>query len=67
VSTTLRVTVQFSYEVPDDRRMAAYGTTDPEKMAAIDQENYEIDPNSLIDVISLAAEEETLTIQVVMG
>lgn len=67
MSTTLRVTVQFSYEVPDERRIPAYGTTDPETMAAIDQENYEIDPASLIDAISLAQEEETLTIQVVMG
>ena len=49
----MQVTVVTTYPVADNDgdAEAIYGTADPEKMAAIDQKNFDEDPAALFEVL----------------
>lgn len=54
------VTLQFLYEFDGDP-IAAYGTSNPEEMAAIDQQNMKDDPGAMFSFLS--QEEVSVTVR----
>jgi hypothetical protein len=57
------VSLQFVYDVPDDEdlRILSYGTSDPEEMAKIDQENFQADPGKIHSLME--SDEYTITVR----
>ena len=46
-----RATVTFTYEVPDEIAKGAYGTTNPEKCAKVDEDNLKDELTSLFEIL----------------
>lgn len=55
------IVVELVYEVDEDELRESYGTTDPEEMAKIDQQNFNDDPGTIHSLME--SEEFKITVR----